>query len=427
MKNADANLFDELQWRGMVSDATEGLKEQFAAERVTAYIGFDPTASSLHVGNLMTLMALARLQRFGHCPIAIVGGGTGMIGDPSGKSQERNLLSAEQIAINVAGVRAQLERFLDFTPAANAATIVNNADWLGAIDLLSYLRDVGKHFTVNYMLQKESVSRRIESADGISYTEFSYLILQAYDFLHLYEKHGVTVQVGGSDQWGNIVSGVELVRKKRGAEVFGMTVPLLTKSDGGKFGKTESGAVWLTQDRTSPYAFHQFWLNAADADVLRLLKNYTFIEREAIEALAVEHDTAPEKRVAQRALADHMTELVHGKAALEQARRSAEALFSGDVSGLDEQSLDQVFHDAPSTALDRGALSGQGVLLVELLVNAGVASSKRESRQLLESGAISLNGQRVELERRLVEADLLHGKVALVRRGRKSWHVLRFN
>jgi tyrosyl-tRNA synthetase len=426
-----SRLIEDLKYRGQFHQATpdpagEGLGRHLETESRAVYAGFDPTRDSLTVGNLMPLILLQRFQRAGHRPVAVVGGGTGLIGDPSGKESERPVLSREQIAHNVSRIRTIMESILDFS-GKNAAILLDNDSWLGPVSYLDMLRDVGKHFSVNMMVQKDSVRERLSSREqGISYTEFSYLILQAYDFLHLYEKHGVTLQVGGSDQWGNIVSGVELVRKKRGVEVFGMTVPLLTKSDGGKFGKTESGAVWVTQDRTSPYAFHQFWLNAADADVLRLIKNYTFIEREAIEALAIEHAAAPEKRAAQRALADHMTELVHGKAALDQARRSAEALFSGDVSGLDEQSLEQVFHEAPSTQLDRGMLSGQGAELVELLVRAQVASSKRESRQLLESGAISVNGQRVELDRRLVEGDLLHGKVALVRRGRKNWHVLRF-
>ena len=336
------------------------------------------------------------------------------------------MLSREQIAHNVSRIRGIMESLLDFT-GQNAAVLLDNASWLSPVSYLDMLREVGKHFSVNMMIQKDSVRERLQSREqGISYTEFSYLILQAYDFLHLFDTHGVTVQVGGSDQWGNIVSGVELIRKKRGEEAFGLTVPLLTKSDGGKFGKTESGAVWLTKDRTSPYAFHQFWLNTSDADVVHLLKGYSFFERDAIEAFASEVEKAPEKRAAQRALADHMTELVHGKAALEQARRSADALFSGDVSGLDAESLEQVFHGAPSSQLERAGLAAPGVELVEVLVRAGVASSKRESRQLLESGAISINGERAGLDRRLTDTDLLHGSMALVRRGRKNWHVLRF-
>src|SRR6266498_2940425 len=283
-----ANLFDELQWRGMVYDATEGLDAIFSTERVTGYIGFDPSASSLHVGSLLTVMGLARLQRFGHAPIAIVGGGTGMIGDPSGKSQERELLSPEQIEANVAGVRRQLEQFLDFEPrdgATTAARIVNNAEWLATIDVLSFLRDVGKHFTVNYMLQKESVTRRLESEEGISFTEFSYLVLQAYDFLQLFDRYGCTLQMGGSDQWGNITAGIELIRKLRAKKVHGLVVPLVTTASGAKFGKTETGTVWLDPERTSPFRFYQFWFNTDDRDVVLYLKFFTFCDRSEIQDL----------------------------------------------------------------------------------------------------------------------------------------------
>ncbi|MDP2388701.1 MAG: tyrosine--tRNA ligase, partial [Acidobacteriota bacterium] len=275
------SVFDEFQWRGMFSDATDGARDALAAGKVTAYIGFDPTASSLHVGSLLTVMGLARLQRFGHTPIALVGGGTGMIGDPSGKSQERVLLSTEQVNQNVAGIRAQLERFLDFSAAPNAARIVNNADWLGAIDILTFLRDVGKHFSIGYMLQKESVSRRLESEEGISYTEFSYLILQSYDFLHLFDREGCTMQMGGSDQWGNITAGTDLIRKVRGKKAHGLVWPLLKTSSGTKFGKTEAGTVWLDPERTSPFSFYQFWLNTDDRDVISHLKLFTWLDREA--------------------------------------------------------------------------------------------------------------------------------------------------
>src|SRR5581483_4958990 len=272
------SLWDELQWRGLVSEATEGLAEAFAKERVTAYIGFDPTASSLHVGTLLTIMGLARLQRSGHSPIAIVGGGTGMIGDPSGKSIERQLLTREQIDENVAGIRAQLERFLDFDAPANPARIVNNAEWLAAFDLLGFLRDTGKYFTVNYMLQKESVSRRLESEDGISFTEFSYLLLQARDFLELFDRYHCTLQMGGSDQWGNITAGIDLVRKLRAAKVHGLVTPLMKTAAGTKFGKTEAGTVWLDAARTSPFKFYQFWLNTDDSDVVPYLKCFTFLD-----------------------------------------------------------------------------------------------------------------------------------------------------
>src|SRR5437588_3521055 len=289
-------LFDELTWRGLVYDATEGLADLLAKERVTAYIGFDPTASSLHVGSLLTVMGLARLQRFGHTPIAIVGGGTGMIGDPSGKSQERVLLDSDQIEKNVAGIRSQLERFLDFGASANAARIVNNADWLGTIDLLSFLRDAGKHFTVNSMLQKESVTRRLESEEGISFTEFSYLLLQAYDFVQLFDRYGCVLQMGGSDQWGNITAGIDLIRKLRAKKAHGLVMPLVTTASGVKFGKTEAGTIWLDAERTSPFRFYQFWLNTDDRDVVAYLKYFTFLTRETIAGLENATKTAPEKR-----------------------------------------------------------------------------------------------------------------------------------
>src|SRR4051812_14433766 len=282
------NLFDELQWRGLVAEATDGLADAFAKERVTAYIGFDPTASSLHVGSLLTMIGLARLQRFGHSPIAIVGGGTGMIGDPK-PTQERPLLTREQVDENVAGVKVQLERFLEFNGAGNAAKIVNNADWLGTIDLLSFLRDAGKHFTVNYMLQKESVSRRLESQDGISFTEFSYMVLQAYDYVQLFDRYGCTVQMGGSDQWGNITAGIDLIRKVRATKAHGLVWPLMKTSAGTKFGKTETGTIWLDANRTSPFKFYQFWLNTEDGDVIAYLKYFTFLDRAAIDSL--EHVT----------------------------------------------------------------------------------------------------------------------------------------
>jgi tyrosyl-tRNA synthetase len=424
-------LLEDLKYRGLFHQATsdvgaDGLQRHLETGGRAVYAGFDPTRDSLTVGNLMQIILLQRFQRAGHRPVVVMGGGTGMIGDPSGKESERPVLSKEQIAFNVSRLRGTMEALIDFG-GANAAVLLDNATWLTQVSYLDMLRDVGKHFSVNMMVQKDSVRERLSSREqGISYTEFSYLILQAYDFLHLFDTRGVTVQVGGSDQWGNIVAGVDLIRRKRQAEAFGLTVPLLTKSDGGKFGKTESGAVWLTADRTSPYAFYQFWLNATDADVVRLLKTYTFFDRATIDGLEAEQKEAPERRAAQRALADHMTGLVHGAAALEQARRSSEALFSGDVSGLDRESLAQVFHDAPSSQHDRGLLANEGAELVELLVRAGVASSKREGRQLLESGAVSVNGQKAVSERRLTEADLLHGSMVLVRRGRKSWHVLRF-
>src|SRR5688572_8402723 len=306
-----ANVFDELTWRGLVQDATEGVAEALDRERLTAYIGFDPTASSLHVGSLLTVICLARLQRFGHTPIALVGGATGMIGDPSGKSQERVLQSLDQIAENVVGIRAQLERFLDFNAGPNRARLVNNADWLGPMNLLAFLRDVGKHFTVNFMLQKESVSRRLEAEEGISYTEFSYLLLQARDFVELYDRYGCTVQLGGSDQWGNITAGIDLIRKVRGQQAHGLVTPLLTTASGAKFGKTETGAIWLDASRTTPFSFYQFWLNTDDRDAITYLKFFTFLDRVDIAALEASVRDAPERREAQRVLAREVTALVH--------------------------------------------------------------------------------------------------------------------
>src|SRR6186997_2978375 len=346
-----ANLFEELTWRELVYDATEGLAELLESQPTTAYAGFDPTASSLHVGHLLPLMGLARLQRFGHTPIAIVGGGTGMIGDPSGKSQERNLLSSAQIEENVAGIRVQLERFLDFDSRANAARIVNNADWLGTVDLLTFLRDAGKHFTVNYMLQKESVNRRLESEEGISFTEFSYLLLQSYDFLQLFDRYGCTVQIGGSDQWGNITAGIDLIRKLRARKAHGLVMPLVTTSAGAKFGKTEAGTIWLDAARTSPFRFYQFWLNTDDRDVVPYLKFFTYLDRPSIDALETAVLTAPEKREAQGVLAREVTGLVHGSDHVVRAERASAVLFDEDLATLPATDVLAVFDDVPSTEL----------------------------------------------------------------------------
>ena len=406
-------LFEELQWRGMVSEVTDGVSEALAKERVTAYIGFDPTASSLHIGNLLTVMGLARLQRFGHTPIAIVGGGTGMIGDPSGKSQERNLLSAEQIALNVAGVRSQLERFLDFNAPDNAATIVNNADWLGAIDLLSYLRDVGKHFTVNYMLQKESVSRRLESADGISYTEFSYLILQAYDFLQLFDRRHCTLQMGGTDQWGNITAGIELIRRVRGTKAHGLVWPLLKTAAGTKFGKTEAGTVWLDSQRTSERDFYQFWLQADDRDVINYLKVFTWLDQPEIERLAQAVETDPAGRSAQRRLADEVTRMVHGENALAQAQGDAALRFGGAVTADSLQSV------APSATVSAAKIT-TGLATTELVVIAGLAKSKSEAFRLIEQGGVSINDVGVTDPRSLVSIEQALGNRFKVSKGRRS-------
>ncbi len=418
-------VYEEFEWRGMVFEKTEGAHEALAAGSVTAYIGFDPTASSLHVGSLLTVMGLARLQRFGHTPIAIVGGGTGMIGDPSGKSQERNLLSADQVDANVLGIRAQLERFLDFSAAPNAARLVNNADWLGAIDVLSFLRDVGKHFTVNYMLQKDSVSRRIESEDGISYTEFSYLILQSYDFLQLFDRFNCTFQMGGSDQWGNITAGTDLIRKVRGKKAHGLVWPLLKTSSGTKFGKTEAGTVWLDPARTSPFSFYQFWLNTDDRDVVSHLKLFTWLDPAAIAAIEKTVTEKPEAREAQRVLAREVTLMVHGADSLARAERGSAVLFGGPLADASVEDVLMVFADVPAVTLPRAAFEA-GIAATELAVTAGVAASKGEAARLIKQGGLSVNDRKLTDERGVITLDqALAGQLFVVRKGRRQTHVVR--
>jgi len=420
------DIYSELEWRGMLSESTEGVREALLAAPLTGYIGFDPTAPSLHVGSLLTVMGLARLQRFGHNPIAIVGGGTGMIGDPSGKSQERVLLSSADVEANVAGIRQQLEKFLDFNAPRNAARIVNNADWLGTIDVLSFLRDVGKHFTVNYMLQKESVARRLESEEGISYTEFSYLVLQAYDYLQLFDRYQCTLQLGGSDQWGNITAGIELIRKLRAQKTHGLVWPLMTTASGVKFGKTEAGAVWLDPVRTTPFHFYQFWLNTDDRDVIRYLKCFTFLERDSIEALARATQEKPEAREAQRALAREVTALVHGSDQVAKAERAASVLFAKadeTLSVTDPAAVLMAYADAPSTDM---ALPPEGILLVQLLATVKLAASRSEATRLIRSGGIYVNNVRAADEKALVSAaDAIGGQVIVLRKGRREQHVVR--
>jgi tyrosyl-tRNA synthetase len=417
------DLYAELEWREMVYDGTDGLREALAAGPITAYIGFDPTASSLHVGSLLPVMALARLQRAGHTPIGVVGGGTGLIGDPSGKTQERSLQSIEQVERNVAGIRAQLSRFLDFDRAGNPARIVNNADWLVPMDLMSFLRDVGKHFTVNYMLAKESVKRRLESEDGISYTEFSYLVLQAYDFVMLFDRFNCTVQMGGSDQWGNITAGIDLMRRLRGAKGHGLVLPLVTTTAGVKFGKTEAGAVWLDPALTSPFRFYQFWLNTDDRDAARYLKFFTFMGRDEIDVLARATADHPERRDAQRALARAVTALVHGDDAVQRAERAAQVLFAGNIADASVDDVLMVFDDAPSTEL---TLPAGGMTIADMLLAVKLVPSKTEAMRLLKSGGIYVNNARVTNERaRLTEADAIGGRLFVLRKGRKDQHIVK--
>jgi tyrosyl-tRNA synthetase len=423
-----SDVFDEFRWRGLVSEHTEGLPELLARERVTAYIGFDPTASSLHVGTLLTIMGLARLQRFGHTPIAIVGGGTGMIGDPSGKTVERQLLSREQIDENVAGIRRQLERFLDFERAGNPASIVNNADWLASFDLLGFLRDTGKYFTVNYMLQKESVNRRLESEEGISYTEFSYLLLQARDFLELFDRHGCVLQMGGTDQWGNITAGIDLVRKLRAKKAHGLVWPLMTTAAGTKFGKTEAGTVWLDAARTSPFKFYQFWLNTDDRDGVAYLKYFTFLDRDRIAALEEATERAPEKREAQRVLAREVTTMVHGAEQVARAEHASSLLFGEDITTLSVADVLAVFDDVPSTELPADALGADGIAIVDLVARVQLAPSKGEARRLVQSGGIYVNNRRVaDPQARVRRAEAIGGELLVVRKGAKQNHIVRIS
>jgi len=418
------HIIDELSWRGLVYDMTDGLVDVLTAGSVTVYAGFDPTASSLHVGSLLPIMGLARLQRAGHAPIAIVGGGTGMIGDPSGKSQERSLLSPEQVDENVRGIRSQLERFLRFD-GPQAARIVNNAEWLATVDLMTFLRDVGKHFTVNYMLQKESVSRRLESEDGISYTEFSYLLLQAYDFVQVFDRFSCTLQIGGSDQWGNITAGIDLIRKLRGRKAHGLVMPLVASASGTKFGKTEAGTVWLEAGRTSPFRFFQFWLNTDDRDVVRYLKFFTFLGAEEIERLARAVESHPETREAQRALAREVTRLVHGDQALLRAEHASALVFSEDIAALPVDDVLDVFGDVPSTELSVADIE-PGLVVVDLLVRVGLVSSKSEARRVVLAGGVYVNNRRLtDADRRLDAADAIGGRLLLLRKGQRQTHLVR--
>ncbi len=420
------NLFDELEWRGLVYDHTEGTKEVLAKEKVTVYIGFDPTAASLHVGSLLPIMVLARLQRYGHHSIAIAGGGTGLIGDPSGKTAERQLLTVEGVEENLRGIKAQLSRFLEFEDVENPARIVNNADWLTTIPLVDFLRDVGKHFTVNQMLSRESVKRRLEQEEGISYTEFSYMLLQSYDFLVLYDLYNCTLQMGGSDQWGNILSGIDLIRRLRAGKAYGLVSPLVTTTSGVKFGKTEAGAVWLDAKLTSPYRFYQFWLNTPDQDVIQYLKYFTWLSQPEINDLADKLQAQPEKREAQRALAAEITNIVHGASELEKAERASQVLFGGEISGLSADEVLDIFNDVPSSELQREKLIGNGLPITDVLVASGLAPSKAESRRLVEGGGIYLNNVRItDNKTTITTAHTVEGKFFVLRKGQKQYHLVR--
>ncbi len=416
------DLIGELEWRGLLYDASEGLRDALAAGRLTGYIGFDPTAPSLHVGSLLPLMGLARLQRAGHSPIAIAGGGTGLIGDPK-PTQERPLVSREEIERNVLGIRPQLEKFLDFAAPANPARVVNNADWLAAFDMLGFLRDTGKYFTVNYLLQKEAINRRLENEDGISFTEFSYPLLQARDYLELFDRYHCTLQMGGSDQWGNITAGIDLIRKVRGSRVHGLVMPLITTASGVKFGKTEAGAVWLDANLTSPFRFYQFWLNVDDRDVVRYLKFFTFMTRDEVDELARAAVEQPERRDAQRALARTVTAMVHGADQVLRAERAAALLFSEDLASAALDDVLLVFDDAPSTEV---AVPPDGVTVIELLTATKLAPSRSEGVRLVKSGGVYVNNVRATEERaRLTSAQAIGGQVFVLRKGRRDQHIVR--
>ena len=424
------NLIEELRWRGMLQDMTPGTEEQLQKEPTAGYVGFDPTAESLHIGSLVPILLLVHMQRAGHKPVALIGGATGMVGDPSGKSEERNLLDEATLARNIAGIRKQLERFLDFSDSnPNAAILVNNYDWFKEISFIGFLRDVGKHITVNYMMAKDSVKKRIEGETGISYTEFAYQLMQGYDFYWLYQHKGVKLQFGGSDQWGNITTGTELIRRMTGGEgeAFAFTCPLIKKADGGKFGKTEKGNIWLDPNRTSPYQFYQFWLNASDDDARNWIRIFTFLRREEIESLTAAHDQAPHLRLLQKKLAEEITTLVHSRADYEFAVKASEILFGNATTealqSLTETQLLQVMDGVPAHQFDKARLEGEGLDVVSFLADAGIFPSKGEARKTVQGGGVAINKQKVDgTESKVTQAQLLNGKYLLVQKGKKNYY-----
>jgi tyrosyl-tRNA synthetase len=417
------DLLQDLAWRGLIYQQTdeESLKDLISKESISLYCGADPTADSLHIGHLVPFLTLRRFQQHGHRPIVLVGGATGLIGDPSGKSEERNLQTLEAVQKNVEGIQKQLAAIFDFD-GQNGAVMVNNYDWAGSMDIVTFLRDIGKHIGVNYMLAKDTIASRLES--GISFTEFTYTILQAMDFNHLYENFNCKLQVGGSDQWGNITSGLELIRKMQpeGAKAFGLTIPLVTKADGTKFGKTEGGAVWLDAKKTTPYEFYQFWINAADADVVKYLKYFTFLSHEEIEGLEKSVQEEPHLRLAQKALAEEMTRLIHGEDSLQQAIKITEALFSGDVRSLSASEIQQGFKDVPS--FNAAETDGN---LVDLLVAAKISPSKRQAREDITNGAVTVNGERItDTAYVLQDSDRIEGQFTIIRRGKKKYTLIQY-
>jgi tyrosyl-tRNA synthetase len=425
------SLLPDLQSRGLVADMAnrEELERRLApgAAPLTLYVGFDPTADSLHLGHLIGLLILRRFQQAGHRPIAVAGGATGMIGDPSGKSSERNLLSAETLEANIAGIGKQLGRLLDFEAKTNPALVLNNADWIRPVGVLDFLRDVGKHFSVNAMMAKDSVRSRMEGAGGISFTEFSYSLLQAYDFLHLNETQGCILQAGGADQWGNITAGIDLIRRKHERTACGLTTPLLTKTDGTKFGKTEGGAVWLSSERTSVYRFYQFLIQVEDAQVIQLLRYFTFLSTEQIAELAASHAAAPERREAHQRLAAELTRLVHGETATADAMRASEILFGGSLEGISEAQFGEVAAEVPNVVLSRALLGQPGAALPEVLVAAGLSASKGQARKDVEAGGVYINnGRATDAKLILGPEHLLFGRFVLLRKGKRNYALVKF-
>jgi tyrosyl-tRNA synthetase len=416
------DLIQDLGWRGIIYQQTdeEGLKDSLNKGQISLYCGVDPTADSMHIGHLLPFLTLRRFQQHGHRPIVLVGGATGLIGDPSGKSEERKLLTLETVQDNVAGIKKQLESIFEFD-GKNGAIMVNNYDWAGSMDVVTFLRDIGKHIGVNYMLAKDTIASRLET--GISFTEFTYTILQAMDFLHLYEHHNCKLQIGGSDQWGNITSGLELIRKVQpeGSKAYGLTIPLVTKADGTKFGKTESGAVWLDPEKTTPYEFYQFWINTADADVVKYLKIFTFLSHEEIEQLEKAVQEEPHLRKAQKVLAEELTRLIHGEDSLQQAIKISQALFSGDVRSLSGAEIEQGFKDVPAYT------SQNEENLVDLLVAAKISPSKRQAREDISNGAVTVNGEKItDNAYILAESDRIEGKFTIIRRGKKKYTLIKY-
>ena len=427
------NFIEELRWRGMIQDIMPETEQHLMEGLRAAYVGFDPTADSLHIGNLVGVMMLRHFQNYGHKPYALVGGATGMIGDPSGKSVERNLLTEEVLAHNIAGIKKQLAKFLDFeSTAPNRAELVNNYDWMKEFSFLSFIRDIGKHITVNYMMAKDSVKKRFdpnENTDGMSFTEFSYQLLQGYDFLHLYREKNLTLQMGGSDQWGNITTGTELIRRIAGGKAYALTCPLITKADGTKFGKSEGGNVWLDPEKTSPYKFFQYWINTSDADAERYIKIFTMLSKEEINSLIAQHTEAPHLRILQNKLAEELTLLVHGREELEKAKKASQILFgnstSADLRTLDEKTFLEVFDGVPQAEVSAADIAGGLDMIAILSAKTGFISSNSEARRALKENSISVNKEKVGEDYQIAEKDLVDGKFILLQRGKKNYFIVK--